>query len=82
MIDEPSNKKDVGSHYRYEYKKIKLDPARIAKVYGATHPMQFTALKKILCAGNRGYKDRLQDIDDVIGAMERWKEMIAEDHEL
>lgn len=70
---------DPGAHYRYEYKGIKLDPGRIAQIYEITHPMQFTALKKILKAGERGHKDLKQDLADIKGACDRWLEMIEED---
>lgn len=72
-------KKDTGKHYRYVYKGIKLDPARIQLIYNATHPLQGAIIKKALCAGNRGHKDLLQDLDDIICAAERWKEMLIED---
>ncbi len=71
-------KKDTGTHYRYEYKGIKLDPARIQLVYGATHPLQGAIIKKALRAGS-GHKNLIEDIDDIICAAERWKEMIEED---
>ncbi len=71
--------KDKGSHYRFVYKGIKLDPARILCLYGATHPMQMAIVKKGLLAGNRGKKDLVEDIDDIITGCERWKEMIEED---
>lgn len=75
------NKVDKGAHYRFEYKGIKLDPSRILTIYGASHPMQQAIVKKGLCAGNRGKKDLIEDLDDIICAAERWKEMIAEDSE-
>jgi hypothetical protein len=70
---------DPGKHYRYQYKGINLDPFRIAQVYNINNMAQFTALKKILCTGKRGYKDLIVDIDDIICAMNRWKQMIHED---
>ena len=72
-------KKDAGAHYRYMYKGIKLDPARIVMIYGCTNPMAGTIVKKALCAGNRGHKDLIQDLDDIISAAERWKEIVNED---
>ena len=74
-----SSRDDTGGHYRFVYKGVKLDPARIVSIYGALHPMQGTIVKKALMAGRRGYKDQIQDIDDIINAAERWKEMIEED---
>lgn len=73
--------KDTGQHYRFTYKGIRLDPARIVLVYEANHPMQRTIIKKSLCAGDRGKKSLIEDIDDIISAAVRWKEMLAEDEE-
>jgi len=72
---------DPGKHYRFEYKGIKLDPARIVTIYGCKNLMAGTIVKKALCAGERGPKDILHDLDDIICAAERWKEMILEDME-
>ena len=72
---------DTGKHYRYTYKGIKLDPARIVSIYKCSHPMQLPIIKKALCAGNRGHKDLLRDIDDIICSAQRWKEMLLEDSE-
>ena len=72
---------DNGSHYRKFYKGVQLDPARIAKIYGIGNMVQAQIVKKALCAGNRGHKDVLRDIDDIITAAKRWREMELEDHE-
>lgn len=70
---------DPGAHYRYEYRGIKMDPARIVTIYGCKNLMAGTIVKKTLCAGNRGAKDELQDVRDIICAAQRWEEMILED---
>ena len=75
-----NKKPDKGEHYRFEYKGIKLDPARICLIYGANHPLQQCIIKKSLKAGARGKKSLVEDIDDIICACERWKEMIEEDN--
>lgn len=80
MADEFKHE-DKGKHYRYTYKGIKLDPARIASIYSANHPMQLGIIKKVLCAGSRGHKDKVKDIQDIITAAERWLEMLKEDEE-
>ena len=77
--NEQPSKSDPGAHYRFTYKGLKLDPARIGVIYGITHPMQFQALKKLLCTGNRGHKSLLQDIADIECCLQRWKEMLQED---
>lgn len=69
---------DPGQHYRYEYKGVKLDPFRIAMVYGITDFGQQTILKKALRMGT-AHKDRQQDLKDIICAAERMLEMMNED---
>lgn len=73
-----NEEKDNGAHYRKTYKGIKIDPARIAKVYGITESIQFGIMKKSLRAG-KGHKSLEHDIKDIICACERWLEMIEED---
>lgn len=70
--------KDSGRHYRFAFRGIKLDPYRIFAVYGITHAAQQHAIKKLLRAGN-GEKLLIQDINEAIDSLNRWKEMIAED---
>ena len=69
---------DAGQHYRFEYKGIKLDPFRIAKIFELDAP-QLTILKKTLVNGNRGNKDAVQDYKDIICAAQRAIEIIEED---
>jgi len=70
---------DTGSHYRFKYKGINLDPARICTIYNQTDMLLATIAKKSLCAGNRGHKSLEQDLKDIITAAERRLEMIEED---
>lgn len=70
---------DTGTHYRFMYQGIKLDPFRIAKIYGITDFALQTILKKCLCAGDRGHKDKRRDLEDIITAAKRAIEMIDED---
>jgi hypothetical protein len=65
-------------HYRFSFNGIKLDPYRIMQVYGITHPAHQHAVKKLLRCGN-SVKPLLQDIDEVILSLNRWKEMINEE---
>jgi len=81
MANEKSIKKDAGAHYRYVYKGIKLDPARICDIYNQTDFMLCTIVKKALKAGERGHKDFKQDLLDIISAAERRLEMLQEDNE-
>jgi len=73
--------KDQGAHYRYTYKGIKLDPARICKIYGQNDLLLGAIVKKALCAGNRGHKNFAEDLKDIICAAERRLEMMMEDYD-
>lgn len=70
--------KDNGEHYRFEYDGVKLDPARIALVYGITHPIQIGMLKKVLRAGT-AHKSLREDLEDIKQAVDRYVEMLDED---
>lgn len=71
-------KKDPGAHYRYTFYEHKLDPFLIAKIYKMDDFALMTILKKCLCAGNRGHKDKVQDLKDIISAAERGIEIELE----
>jgi len=81
LLVTDKNKKDQGKHYRFEYRGIKLDPARICKIYGVNSLLVGQAIKKLLVAGGRGNKSYEQDLKDVICAVNRELEMIKEDKE-
>jgi len=69
---------DAGHHYRKMYKGVKLDPFRIADIYGCDG-IQLTILKKCLVTGKRGSKDAVQDYKDIINAATRAIEILEED---
>lgn len=77
----PRTPQEIGKHYRFSFNGIKLDPYRIFRVYQITEPEQQHAIKKLLRAGN-SHKPLLQDIDETIATLQRWKEIIAEDQKL
>lgn len=70
----------IPDKYNKEYKGHKIDPYRIAKMYGIEHPCQFHVIKKLLRAG-WSEKTTLQEIEDCIATLYRWKEMMIEDFE-
>jgi len=72
-----SVKKDLGKHYRFSFKGLKIDVYRILEIFQITNPAQQHAIKKLLRAG-KSIKPLSQDIDEVILTLERWKEMIIE----
>ena len=74
-------KNDTGSHYRFEWNGLKLDPYRISLIYKIANPAQQQVLKKVLCAGNRGNKDLRRDIAEIQTACDRWLEILDEDED-
>lgn len=66
--------------YDFSYKGIRLDPYRIESVCGPWHPAQAHAIKKLMRAG-KSVKPLIQDIDEAIATLNRWKQMIQEDEE-
>lgn len=73
------DKKQKHEHYKRDVSHLKsIDPYRIADLYDL-HPCAEHIMKKSLCAGNRGHKDLMRDIQDIIDTAERWKEMLEED---
>lgn len=86
---------DEGKHYRFNhvvkvgykdllrgYVEIKLDPFRIASIYGMKSFAMMTILKKCLVAGGRGHKCYKQDIRDIINAAKRELEILEENEKI
>lgn len=68
------------SHYKKDVSHLKMiDIYRIAQLYGVTDHAEFHALKKILCAGERGVKTVEQDIREARDSLNRRLQMIEED---
>lgn len=63
------------SRYHRRTKGVVIDLYDIAEAYGLQGHAEFHALKKIIMAGNRGYKDRDQDLAEAIVSIERAREM-------
>lgn len=67
--------KQPTSRYHRTIKGVVVDLYDIAEAYGVTGHAEFHALKKIIMAGNRGYKDREQDLAEAIVSIERAREL-------
>ena len=70
---------EKGGHYKKsvitsDMVGLELDPAFFASIHTMDN-MLFQAFKKIAFAGKRGKKERLQDLRDAIGAIERQIEL-------
>ena len=81
-IDELSKKilniVDLGSHYRNEFKGIKVDVYRVLQIFGVTDPVAQHIVKKLLRGTKKGH-DEITVWNEVFQACERKKEMIEED---
>lgn len=67
------------SHYKKDISHLDtLDIYRITELFNP-HSCGAHIAKKALCSGQRGHKDLLTDIQDIIDTAERWKEMLIED---
>lgn len=56
-----------------------IDVYRVLTIFDVFSPPLQHAIKKLLCAGARGYKDDVQDLREAIDSILRAIEMIEED---
>ena len=67
-------------HYFKDVQTLKhIDVYRVLVLFGVTNPCLQHAIKKLLCAGQRGIKDQKQDVQEAIASLVRYLEMQTED---
>ena len=67
-------------HYQKSVKHLNwIDVYRVLVLFGVTNPCVQHAIKKLLCAGQRGIKDQKQDVQEAIASLVRYLEMQTED---
>lgn len=71
--------KKTPNKYLRDYPFDTIDIYRILQVYEVTDPCIQHAVKKLLCAGQRGYKEVEKDVQEAIQSLQRWEEMRRED---
>lgn len=80
----PEESKEVLKHLHY-FKDVSnldiIDVYRVLDLFEVTNPCLQHAIKKLLVAGGRGYKDITKDVQEAIDTLERWKAMKEEDNE-
>ena len=69
---------DLGSHYRNEFKGVKIDVYRVLQIFGVTDPVAQHIVKKLLRGTKKGH-DEMTVWNEVFQACERKKEMLEED---
>lgn len=68
------------NHYQKSVEHLKwIDVYRVLVLFGVTNPCIQHAVKKLLCAGQRGAKGQRQDIEEAIASLMRYLEMQTED---
>ena len=82
IINHPPHYTEHQSHDHY-FKDVQtlksVDVYRVLVLFGVTNPCLQHAIKKLLCAGNRGVKDELKDVQEAIASLLRYLEMQTED---
>ena len=79
MIYYNNNNPHIDNPYIVDISKYnKLDIYRILSLYNVTDPCLQHSIKKLLCAGKRGLKNQIQDINEAILSLKRFLEMQGE----
>lgn len=66
------------AHYSHEYRGIKLDPYRIAKIYNMDGGPREQIMKKTLRFTDKGQTEQ-QVVNEIRSALDRWQQMLDED---
>lgn len=64
--------------YQWSYQGVSFDFYRLCEILGIKNHAQTHALKKVIRAG-QSVKPLVQDIDEAIACLQRWREMAVED---
>lgn len=68
------------SHYFKNVEHLKfIDVYRVLELFDITDHSIGHAIKKLLCSGKRGAKDKKQDVQEAISSLLRYLEMQTED---
>lgn len=57
--------------YKRKVPKTEIDVYDVLKAFNVVNPATQHAIKKLLCAGDRGYKDKVQDLQEALASIER-----------
>jgi len=78
LINHPPHQNH--DHYFKDVSNLKhIDVYRVLILFGVTDPCLQHAIKKLLCSGQRGAKDKQQDVQEAISSLLRYLEMQTED---
>ena len=73
--------KEKTNKYKRKVPTLEIDVYDILKAFGVTNPAVQHAIKKLLCAGDRGYKDKVQDLKEALASISRAIELENENVE-
>lgn len=76
---------DKGTKYKKTIKdaqsnSISVDVYDVLKAFSVHCPALQHAIKKLLCAGARGHKDTVTDLNEAINSIHRAKELLDDSH--
>lgn len=81
--DLPAYEPNLAHKYPHYHKDVShlqsIDVYRVLELYGVTDNTIGHAIKKLLCAGQRGAKDAEKDIREAVDTLNRRLQMLAED---
>lgn len=69
---------DQPSKYNRPCKNVTIDVYDVLQAFSVTNPAAQHAIKKLLCAGLRGHKDKMQDLTEALKSIERAIELEKE----
>ena len=74
---------DEKAHNKYKRKvpTLEIDVYDILKAFNVVNPATQHAIKKLLCAGDRGYKDKVQDLKEALASISRAIELESDNVE-
>ena len=75
-IEEKQNNK-----YKRKVPTLEIDVYDILKAFNVVNPATQHAIKKLLCAGDRGYKDKVQDLKEALASISRAIELESDNVE-
>lgn len=67
--------------YKRKVPTLEIDVYDILKAFNVTNPATQHAIKKLLCAGDRGYKDEVQDLKEALASISRAIELESDNVE-
>lgn len=73
--------KKTHNKYKRKVPSAEIDVYDILKAFNVVNPATQHAIKKLLCAGSRGYKDKVQDLKEALTSIERAIELESDNVE-